>query len=77
MDILARYTKMFSGGAGWNYVEGATYHAVDHGAPLCGRGNADPPRNGETSQRGWQLLRGRSKSNVNCSWCIKKMEAQP
>lgn len=73
MDVLVKYTKMFGGGAGWNYDEGATYHATDHGLTLCGRGKPDAPRNGNASERGWELLRGRSKSDVNCSWCLKKI----
>lgn len=77
MDILAKYTRKLGprgSGGDWDGDRGVTYHAATRfGETLCGRGSPNAPRNGGASATGWELLRGRSRHDVTCSYCEREM----
>lgn len=74
MDIWAKYTKTVGRGVAWNTDDGVTYHVCDRGGgTLCARGRPYRPKFGTVTSNGWELLRGRSKLYVNCSWCLRKL----
>lgn len=77
-DLLTRYTRKLGprgGGGDWDTDSGMT-HASDGGGTLCGRGTPDAPRNGGTSDRGWERRRG-FNTEITCKNCRRILGLPP